>query len=142
MWAEAAKWLAKFDEAVLTLLDADGYPVSVRVDPTGYDGRTGQLAATLPATLRAVEGPANLLCHYHDDKLWSLQLMTIKGRVARRDDNWVFHSTRFDAPSPLALFAFIKGARSSATKYLQRRGLSRPEVDWVSIKAIQRRIKS
>jgi hypothetical protein len=33
VWAEAAKWLGKFDEAVLTVLDTDGYPVSIRVDP-------------------------------------------------------------------------------------------------------------
>ena len=32
MWAEAAKWLGKFDETVMTALDANGYPVSIRVD--------------------------------------------------------------------------------------------------------------
>ena len=33
VWAEAAKWLNKFDEAVLTVIDPDGYPASVRVRP-------------------------------------------------------------------------------------------------------------
>ena len=68
MWAEAAKWLNKFDEAVLTVLDSDGYPGSVRVDPRAYDAATGELPSAVPDALRAVEGPANLLCHYHDER--------------------------------------------------------------------------
>jgi pyridoxamine 5'-phosphate oxidase-like protein len=44
VWAKAAKWLTKFDEAVLTVLDANGYPASVRVDPRAYDGTTASCA--------------------------------------------------------------------------------------------------
>lgn len=140
MWAEAVKWLNKFDDAVLTALDADGYPVSVRVDTRAFDAKAGELAVSLP--LRAVAGPANLLAHYHDEKLWGLQMMAIKGRIAERNQVWVFQSTRFDPPSRLAFIDFIRNARSSATKYLQRRGLSRPVVDWTAIKDIQRRSKT
>ena len=49
MWAEAAKWLGKFDSAVLTGVDADGYPVSVRVPPGGYHPTTGTLPTVFPA---------------------------------------------------------------------------------------------
>ena len=73
MWAEAAKWLNKSPEAVLTGIDNDGYPVSVRV-PTGpYDSATGELPVSLPDAVDGAEGPANLLCHSHDEKLWNLQ---------------------------------------------------------------------
>ena len=40
MWAEAARWLGKFNKAVLTTLDADGYPVSVRLNTHGYVAAT------------------------------------------------------------------------------------------------------
>ena len=142
MWSEAAKWLNKFDDAVLTMLDADGYPISARVDPGGYDAGTGELAVAVPDALRAVAGPANLLAHYHDEKLWGLQMIAIRGNVVERDHQWTFRSTRFDPPSRLAVFAFIKNARSSAAKYLERRGLSRPDVNWSAIKQIQNRVKS
>jgi len=59
VWAEAAKWLGKFDETVLTGLDVDGYPVSIRVDPRNYDATTGTLPAAFPSTLHVVEGPAD-----------------------------------------------------------------------------------
>jgi hypothetical protein len=50
-------------------------------------------------------------------------------------------STGFDAPSRLAMFYFIKGARAASQKYLDKRGLERPDVNWAQIKEIQRRIK-
>jgi hypothetical protein len=140
VWAEAAKSLNKFDEAVLTALDVDGYPLSVRVDPRAYDAATGELPASLPNEMRAVEGPANLLCHYHDEKMWNIQAVGIKGRIAERDGTWVFQSTSFNAPSKLAILAFVKNARNSAQKYLDKRGLKRPEVNWSAIKEIQRRV--
>ena len=142
MWAEAAKWLNKFDEAVLTVLDSDGYPGSVRVDARAYDPVTGELPSAVPDALRAVEGPANLLCHYHDEKLWKLNAITIKGRLENRNGSWVFATTSFNAPSKLAMLSFIKGVRSAGQKYLDKRGLDRPEVDWAAAKEIQRRAKA
>ena len=54
MWAEAAKWLGKFDETVLTGLDVDGYPVSIRVDPRnyGHDGHAACGVSLYPARHR------------------------------------------------------------------------------------------
>jgi len=142
VWTEAAKWLGKFDEAVMTMLDSDGYPVSVRVDSRSYDAATGELPATLPGALHIVDGPANLLCHYHDEKLWKLNAISIKGRLENRNGSWVFASTAFNAPSKLALLSFIKGVRTAAQKYLDKRGLDRPDVDWAAVKEVQRRAKA
>ncbi len=141
MWIEAAKWLNKFGEAVLTTLDADGYPVSIRVDPRTYDATTGTLTAVLPDTLGAVAGPANLLCHYHDEKLWKLNAIGIKGRLEDRDGAWVFQSTHFDAPSKLAFVHFLRGTSQAGQRYLDKRGLERPEVNWAAVKELQRRVK-
>jgi hypothetical protein len=74
VWAEAAKSLTKFPEAVVTALDADGYPVSVRVPTTSYDPDTGELPVTWPPGFALTVGPAVVLCHYHDEKLWNLSL--------------------------------------------------------------------
>ncbi len=82
MWAEAAKWLGKFDETVLTGLDVDGYPVSIRVDPRNYDATTGTLPAAFPSTLHVIEGPANCSPTAHDEKMWHLNM--IQSRVASR----------------------------------------------------------
>jgi hypothetical protein len=142
VWAEAAKWLSKFDEAVLTGVDAEGYPVSIRVNPRDYDAATGTLPASFPAALPAVEGPANVLAHSHDEKLWHLNMIQIKGRLASRDAGWVFESTNFDAPSKLAFVEFLRANSAAAHKYLNKRGLKRPPVDWKAVKEIQRRAKA
>ena len=126
MWAEAAKWLGKFDEAVLTVLDAHGYPASVRVATENYDPGSGRLPAELPDQLNSVEGPANLLCHYHDEKLWNIKAIQIKGRIEKRNGAWVFVSTAFNAPSKLAMLSAIKNAGLSAQKYLDKREPSVP----------------
>lgn len=142
MWAEAARWLGKFNEAVLTTLDADGYPVSVRLNAHGYVAATGELPVTMPETLGAVAGPANLLCHYHDEKLWNLNAIQIMGRLEKRGGDWVFVTTKFTPPSRWPLWGFIVGLRRSAQKYLDKRGLGRPEVNWAAVKEIWRRASS
>lgn len=141
MSAEAAKWLNKFDEAVLTVLDSDGYPASVRVDPRAYDASTDMLPANIPDALRAVEGPASLLCHSHDEKLWNLQMIDLKGHIEKRQDAWAFVVDDFQPPSKLAFLSFIGGARRAGKKYLEKRGLERPQVNWDAVKDIQRRAK-
>ncbi|WP_101949205.1 hypothetical protein [Mycobacterium sp. 3519A] len=142
MWAEAAKWLAKFAETVVTGVDEDGYAVSVRAATSGYDTATGALPVHFPPELRVVEGPANLLCHSHDDKMWNLKMVQVKGRLERRNDDWVFQSTKFDAPAKLTFVQFLRSNSASAQKYLDKRGLTRPTVNWPAIKEIQRRVKA
>lgn len=142
MWTEAVKWLNKFPDAVLTATDRDGYPVSVRVPTHRYDGATGELSVLLPDVIDDTESPANLLCHSHDEKLWNLQMMTIKGTLEKRDGAWIFRSENFQPPSRLAVLDFVRNARKSAQRYLDKRGLPRPEVNWAAIKDIQRRAKS
>jgi hypothetical protein len=142
MWAEAAKWLNKFDEAVLTGVDAEGYPVSIRVNPRDYDATTGTLTASFPAALPVAEGPANVLAHTHDEKMWHLNMIQIKGRLESRDGGWVFQSTNFNAPSKLAFVQFLRANNAAAHKYLDRRGLKRPPVNWSAVKEIQRRAKA
>ncbi len=82
MWAEAATWLARFPDAVLTAVDPAGYPVSVRQTAPRYDPATGKFPLVWPPDLPVAEGPATVLCHHHDEKLWNLKQIQIKGRRA------------------------------------------------------------
>ncbi|MGE2836420.1 hypothetical protein [Mycobacterium sp. SMC-4] len=142
MWTEAAKRLRAFDDAVLTAVDEHGYPISVRVPTRDYDAATGELPAQLPATLAAAEGPANLLCHSHDDKLWNLQTAHVKGHLVRRGQNWVFVSETYTPQSRWHMVSFLKNANDSAQRYLERRGLTRPAVNWATIRELRRRAET
>jgi hypothetical protein len=140
VWAEAAKWLGKFEDGVLTTLDTDGYPVSVRAVPERTTLARVSCAYRYPE-LRAVEGPANLLCHFHNEKLWGLKAIQVKGRIEKHDDAWVFVTTTFNPPPKLAALSFIRHTNASAKKYLDKRGVDRPTVNWAALKEIQRRAK-
>lgn len=141
MWAEAFKHLSRFPEAVLTAFDADGYPLSVRVRTHDYDATNGELHLVLPDELHAVEGPANLLCHTHDEKLWRLDSTHVKGYLRRRNGGWKFVSETFTSPPRLQMVAFLRATGRSAQRYLDKRGLARPAVNWAAVKQIQRRAR-
>ena len=126
MWTEAAKWLSKFDEAVLTVSDGDGYPASVRVVPRTYDAATGELRVTPTDALHVIEGPANLLCHSHDEKLWNLQMITIKGTLEKRDDAWIFKSKSFEPPVEAGCAAFRQTRAYGRPRSTSTSAVSRP----------------
>jgi hypothetical protein len=130
MWAEAAKYVRTFGEGVVSARDAAGHPLSVRQTALPYDAQTGAMPVMLPESLGAVEGPASLLCHFHDERLWGVRSILIKGRLERRDGAWVFQTIAFTPPSALAM---IKRVRASASDYLKKRNLPRPVVSWASI---------
>jgi hypothetical protein len=142
VWNEAAKWLNKFPEAVLTAMDRNGYPVSYRVPTGAYNKASGELPVSPPpGPVDVADGPASLLCHSHDEKLWNLRMITFKGVLERRDGTWLFRTESFTPPSKLAVLDFVRNLRRSAQKYLGKRGLARPEVNWSAIKDVQRRAK-
>ena len=117
----------------MTVVDADGYAVSLRQMAPRYDAQTGELPVMLPETLGVTAGPANLLCHYHDEKLWNLDAIQIKGRLGRRWGSWVFVSSAFTPPASgqiRTLRQFGKRARASAKNHLEKRGLERPSLNW------------
>ncbi|MFZ1177472.1 MAG: hypothetical protein WAO15_14610 [Mycobacterium sp.] len=143
MWSEAAKEFANFTEAVLTALDPAGYPVSVRQMAPRYDAATGEFSVVWPPELPVAEGPATVLCHYHDKNLWKIRQIQIKGRLERRADQWVFTSTDFRRPprSQLTLFwRMSRDMRRAGRRYLDRRGLEMPAVNFEALRALRRRV--
>jgi len=140
-WAEAAKCLAKYPDVVVTACDVDGYPISVRQATSAYDAVTGEMPVPLAEALRPAPGPAGLLCHSHNEKLWNQTTLTVKGRLERREDNWVFVGTAFTPPSLLAIPQMIKRARASTNRYIANRKLEAPQINWAAIAEAWRRVK-
>ncbi|UVO12373.1 hypothetical protein NM962_21350 [Mycobacterium sp. SVM_VP21] len=145
MWADAARELAAFSEigGVVTAADSYGYPVSVRQAALPLNPATGEMVIAWPNGLDVVEGPANLLCHSHDEKLWHLKALRIQGRLERRGDAWIFVGSAFTPSARMAvvLSRAARSNRAAGNRYLARRGLIRPQVNWTEVKEIHRRAR-
>lgn len=139
MWAKAAKAVAGFPEGVITTFDGQGMPISVRQLALPYDASSGRMSITIPDALHAVPGAACLLCHFHDDAMWNMRAIQLKGRVEREDNSWLFITTAFTPPSMIAM---IRGIHRSANQYLAKRNLPRPVVAFDAIDRLWQQAKT
>lgn len=141
MWAEITGHLYQFESAVLSGLDEEGYPFSVRCRP--YPDASGAEVLKIwlfPGTpLRP--GPASLLCHSHDERLWNLNSFLVRGRLDRAENGRTFVAERFvpggGIGGPLGTVKAFVGMRRTATRHLRRRGLPRPPIPWNEIEALK-----
>jgi len=71
-------------------------------------------------------------------------MMQIKGRLERRAGDWVFVSTAFTPPSGtfITFWHFRKNGRAAARRYLDKRGLTAPVVNWGAIEELWRRARN
>jgi hypothetical protein len=144
MWNKLVRYMADFSSAVLTGMDANGYPFSVRCHPK-VDSVEKVLRMRLPAEGLLQPGPASLLCHSHDDKLWNLKSFLVQGVLEQEGDEWVFHPDRFipgeGLGGQLSLIKILFQARRKTKEYLDRRNLPRPVIPWDDINAIRAEAK-
>ena len=145
MWAEIRRHLRGFSSPVLTGVDGDGYPVSIRCAPE-LDDTQRVLRVSLPGWTRIRKGPASLLCHGHNDLLWNLRSFLVRGTLEPAGgETWLFRPVRFvpgvgiGGLAGMVRFAITK--RRAAGRYLERRGLQRPRIDWAQLKALQARVR-
>jgi hypothetical protein len=145
MWAEVQRHLRGFSSAVLTGVDNDGYPVSFRCAPE-LDEREQVLRVSLSGWTGIRPGPASLLCHQHNQLLWDIRSFMVRGTLTPTGGEiWLFRPTHFvpgigvGGLAGMLRFAFAK--RRVARHYLQRRGLSRPRIDWAQLRALQARAR-
>jgi hypothetical protein len=137
-WERLVAELATYESAVLNGRDAEGYPYSVRCHPQPD-------AATCTLTLAGVVapltgGPASLLCHWHDERLWRQRSLVTRGQLARDGDTWRFTPIQVIpgiSQSSLALGRFFIHARGVAAAYLAKRNLPRPAIPWADILRIK-----
>jgi hypothetical protein len=141
MWDELERYLPAFPSAVLTTLDAEGRPYSVRCRP-GIKRSERLLRLDLAAESALLRpGPASLLCHDHDEELWNLKSFLVRGKFERAEGEWTFVPERFvpgaGIGGALSMVRAIVDMRRSAAAYLKKRGLARPHIPWGEIAAVK-----
>ena len=140
-WDTLVDWLGRFPDAVLTGLDRAGRPAGARGVPRPDPGarvlRWGRMAG-----LDLVEGPASVLCHSHDAKLWTLASFVVRGHLSTGtggDPEWVFTPRSVVAGTgmsgPLGDARGFWAARLRAGRYLARRRIPRPSVPWDTVRS-------
>lgn len=142
-WRAVARELRRYEYAVVAACDRDGHPVSVRCVPVP-DERTLTFTVPFPDALGVAAGPAWLLCHFHDEKFWSLRSFGARGSLERTPEGWRFRPTSF-VPGVGGIIPMVKlfvGGRRRALRYLAVRGIAPPEVPWDRISAIKRQMKA
>lgn len=138
MWAEILQRLPEYKNAVISSVNAEGYPSSVRCKPEP-DSDMEILKVKIPCDVHIQPGPASLLCHKHDEGFWNQHSFIVWGRLEQKDGDWIFHPLRFTpgaSPDMLNLVRFVMAARHAAKQYLEKRGLPRPAIPWNEIKAL------
>jgi hypothetical protein len=127
--------LPHYRSAVLSWIDNDGGPRSTRVRPTAGGG--DRLSMGTDASLRP--GPASLLCHSHDDRLWSQRSFVTVGTLDSGDSGWTFTCERYiegSSTHPMRVLRMFRQARATANRYLTNRNLTRPAVAWNEFAAL------
>jgi hypothetical protein len=143
MWAEITKYLYQFESAVLSGLDEEGYPFSVRCRPYPDASGAEVLRVWLPPHTVLRPGPASLLCHSHDENLWNLRSFLVRGVLKKDDGGWSFEPVQFIPGAGIggfpAMIRFFTGARRNARRYLKKRRLARPRILWDEINAAKKK---
>ncbi len=142
MWTELTQAMAGFPDAVLTGVNAQGFPLSVRCRPQ-LDPALRALHVDRAPGVALLDGPASLLCHSHDRNLWRLRSFLVRGQLTTTGTTWVFHPGALVPGTGLAgpvgdVRSFL-AARQRAGRYLARRGLTRPNVPWQLVRDTARR---
>lgn len=136
MWDDIVKAIADFRTAVLSAIDASGRPYSVRCElQPDHGARVLRLRGEPGGAL--TPGPASILCHSHNEQLWNLKGLGIRGQLERDAAGWFVRPTQFipdrASGSPVRQINGVLALRQTASSYLSRRGLPTPEVPWSKI---------
>ncbi|WP_455681736.1 pyridoxamine 5'-phosphate oxidase family protein [Streptomyces vinaceus] len=132
-----AAQLSRFPTAVLAALDATGAPLLARTrprpTPAGY-------LVDVPSDCAVERGPASLLVHRHDERLNHMYNASVRGDLRRTDEGWLLVPSVVVEPMgsgrPTDAFRVLRHTKRSTDRYLERRGLSRPTVQWDRFRAL------
>jgi hypothetical protein len=137
-----ARAAGRFPVPRLTVLDASGYPAST-LCPAVPDSGDRVLRLDVPGWLGVSAGPASLMSHRHDEKLWNLAGFLARGVLEADDTGWLFRPTAYVAfgTKPAEVLAFIRGSRRAARAHLQRRRTPPPPVPWDKLAAARNKAR-
>jgi hypothetical protein len=128
----AVRQLPGYRSAVLATVDEHNAPYLLRVRPE-VDSDSGTFLLDVPPGAQPRSGPASMLCHSHDAKLWSLRSFIVVGHLEERDGRWALTCHRYVpgmSRNPLRAVAMVRRCRRTSRDYLQRRQLSTLSVMW------------
>ncbi len=141
MWDEVVAHLPEYASAVVTARDEAGHPFSFRCRPTA-DAAAQVLRVYVPPQAPVCAGPANLLCHKHDDWLWHQRSFLVRGTLERDADGWLLRPREYvpgvGYGGVRGQVRFVLAARTAARRYLAARGLPRPAVPWDTLAELKR----
>ena len=139
MWPEITTHLYEFESAVLSGIDEDGYPFSVRCRPYPDASGAEVLRVWLPPGTPLRPGPASLLCHSHNENLWNLKGFLV---LFLNFGEWSVEPVRFvpgiGMGGLLGMIRLFVSSRRNARRYLEKRGLARPSIPWDEINAAKK----
>ncbi len=119
---------------------ADGYPWSLRCVPT-LDHGAQLFRINIGADVAPRPGVASLLCHFHNDQLWDLRSLNVRGKLECDAQGWFFRPTaivpEMSAANPIAMIRTIATLRRRAANYLKQRNLPTPTVPWQQLEAVK-----
>ncbi len=141
---EVARRLPAYPSAVLTTMDGDG-PRLCRVRATA-DAQSGSVLVRADDESVLRPGTAGLLCHGHDERLWGLRSFAAVGDLDRdAHGTWRFTPARFvagaDTTGPVGAVRTLREVRGTARRYLDARGLPRPDIPWAGYAALKAEVE-
>jgi len=142
MWAKIRRQLARFPSAVLTSVGSDGFPYSLRCTlQTEPDLQLLRIEISRESPIQP--GPASILCHRHNDKLWGMKSFLIRGHLERDGGSWLFTPDRFipGMSAPWTMASGLLRARRRANRQLARSDQTKPKIDWAAVHALRRQAR-
>lgn len=147
MWNKRlAALTCEYSTAVLSIVDADGYPVSVRCLARLDPARQVFTFPTPPAQAMSWRGKACLLFHQFNERLEGLRQLVILGELVCEEGVFTLQVSKFvtangrqntdrmpHASSPIHMLQFFLLGRRKARAYLARRGTPWPPVPYEEI---------
>lgn len=118
---------------LLTFLDPDGFPFSVRVVAEWIEDSTCQITVTAAVPQPSGSTPASLLWHTHNEVLEDLGSLLLRGQLTVTDEGASFRATHkptssgIGSPDWAEMFASFE---RNAESYLRDYGQTPPEIDW------------
>ena len=144
MWADIVKYASMYESAVLTALDSSGYPFSLRCQPR-LDREAQTLHLALPGGADMTPGPACILWHRHDERLGRMGSFVVRGTLVNDNAGWTVRPEAFVPGVGIggwrSYVRFVVNGRHTTRRYLQKRGLPRPKLDWEEWEAITANLK-
>ena len=150
MWNEhLAKRASNYSTGVLSIVDTDGYPMSVRCTARLDASRQVFTFPTPPALAANWRGKACLLFHQFNERLEGLKQMVILGELVSENGLLTLHVSKFvtangrpntdqmpHASSPLHMLQFFLLGRRKSRAYLARRGTPWPPIPYDEIERL------